>query len=226
MQIKLVVALLTMFFASLVRADTEQTPLLKKNINLVESFSSQWGVAAIKIPSKPAITSLHEWSTNTSTQGLMASINSNVTPNLKVSQAQFFTGINAGYYYGRFYAETGLLSQTSDVSDSGKFYLQGSYSVYIKDNFDLALMAKYQATEPAFFDNYVSELEPMLDPQTLFIDDTQQATIGIISTYSITKQWKLLGSLTTTSFNKSITHSPLSDINNKHMALFGTSYSF
>ena len=225
MQKKRVFILMMMCFTSLVHADVKQTPSLEKNIHLVEDFSSQWGAAALQILGKPTVFSQQALSVNTLNNGVVTSIQNSLMSNNVLSQSQL-NSINANYTFGRFYAETGLLSQNSDVLDNSKFYLQGSYSIFIKNNFDLLLTAKYEAIDPVFINNYVTSVEPIIDAQTLFNYDTQQATIGVVSIYSINKRWKLLGSLTTTAFDKSLEDSPLNDINNTHMALIGTSYSF
>jgi hypothetical protein len=229
MQNRVTTALLTILFTSLVYADTEQKTENKtenKTNHLIEDFAQQWGLAAIKIPAQQGTPSVQEWSGNILTQPLNNSNINNTEFQKIIFTDQLVNSINAAYHFGRFHAKTGLLSQSSDVLDSGKFYLQGSFSVYIKDKFDLALTAKFEATDSPYINTYNNELIPSLEPQNVFDYNAKQATIGIMSTYSINKQWTLLGAFTTTTFDKSQLNEKLIDINNTHMALIGTTYSF
>jgi len=238
MRIILGLALLMMSYTALAYTDSKQlikannTSLAQKstelnasavNNNVVENFSQQWGMAAIKIPTQNSQEHLKMWSANI--YSIQSSTNSEQPLNLnKIDQPQ--NSINAAYTKGRFHAETGLLTNSSDVLDSGKFYLQGSYAIYTKEKFNLAVTAKFEAVNNPFFNAYLSEVAPIIDAKTIFEHQTKNATIGVISTYSINKKWKILGSLTTTAYDQALQKNPLVDINNSHMALIGTSYSF
>lgn len=224
MQKRVNTALLIMFFTSLVYADTEQKIENKTN-HLIEDVYQQWGLAAIKIPAHATTPLTQQWTGHILTQPPSIT---NIKP-IEVQQIiykeQLVNSINAAYHYGRFHAKTGL-SQSSDVLDSDKFYFQGSFSVFTKDKFDLALTAKFVAIDSPYINTYTTEAIPVFEPKTAFDYHAKQATIGIMSTYSINKQWTLLGTFTATTFDKSSRNEKLIDINNTHMALIGTTYSF
>lgn len=194
--------------------------------NVVENFSQQWGMAAIKIPKQTSLEKLQQWSANISSTLSPPNINIVEQPinSGKISSPQ--NSINAAFTKGRFRAETGLFSTSSNVLDSGKFYLQGSYAIFAKEKFNLAVTAKFEAVNNPFFNAYIGEIEPIIDAKTIFEYQSKNATIGVISSYSINKQWKVLGAITTTTYEQALQKNPLVDINNSHMALIGTSYSF
>jgi len=226
------IALLAACFTSVVYADTDKIvkPDLPSDIhsNAVENLSQQWGMAAIKIPSQNLQIEKDsaEWSAAISSEYKLTNDTASEQSFYTIQNFQPLNGINAAYNNGRFRAETGLLTNSTDVMDSGKFYLQGSFSIYNKEKFDIAVTAKFEAVDNPFFNAYIGEVEPIIDAQTIFEHQSKNATIGVITTYSINKQWKVLGSITTTTYEQALQNSPLVDINNSHMALFGTSYSF
>jgi len=241
MRIILLLALLTVNVTALAYTDSKQLikadnthsaqkddelSTSKLNSNVVENFSQQWGMAAIKIPAHNSQEQLKMWSANISSVQPNSNGSTKEQPlNLnKINQP--LNSINAAYTKGRFHAETGLLTNSSDVLDSGKFYLQGSYAIFTKAKFNLAVTAKFEAVNNPFFNTYLAEIEPIIDAKTIFEHQTKNATIGVISTYSINKKWKILGSITTTAYDQALQKNPLVDINNSHMALIGTSYSF
>lgn len=132
------------------------------------------------------------------------------------------TGINASYQIGRFSAETGFLNDISNESDGGKFYLRGSFIVLSSDKFNLSITAKVEALDDDLVDYYYGTK----NREIYTSDSSTNATLGVIGTYSLNHQWKIIGAVSSTTLGDEIAESPLIEDNNYNMALIGTTYSF
>lgn len=134
--------------------------------------------------------------------------------------------LNAGFSSGNFSAETGLISNSQNLLASSHFYLQGAYNIFDGERFNLSLTAKFEAINNDAINLYFGDSYNLNADNSLFEQQATNATISLLSTYSINKKWKILGLISSTSLDKKIESSPLIDSNNIHVALIGTSYSF
>lgn len=210
-----------------------------------KKFSNQWGLDALDIPKylsdnsaeslglilpEQSNVNLHS---NTYTHVNNDRLTSNNSSSLyrlssvkSTAQSTPISSVNFAYSKGRFSAETGVISNSNNLLSSGKVYLQGAYSLYDNHRLNVSLTAKVEALDESnvqsyfgtdVFSNNVSIFEELHATNT---------TLGIVSTYSINKRWKVLGMLSSTTLDDKIENSPLVEDNNLHMALIGTSYAF
>lgn len=128
--------------------------------------------------------------------------------------------INASYSYGRFRAETGYLSDLSDGFDGSKFFIQSSFVVLIHENFNLSLTAKFEALDEELVAHYYNTLS------SNSTDSSTNATLGLIGTYDLSPQWKIMGAVTSTTLGDEIVQSSLISDDKYNMALIGTTYYF
>lgn len=128
--------------------------------------------------------------------------------------------INASYRYGRFSAETGYLSDVSDGLDGSKFFIQSSFVVLTHENFNLSLTAKFEALDEALITHYYNNLGSNA------ADSSTNATLGLIGTYDLSPQWKIMGAVTSTTLGDEIAQSSLINDDKYNMALIGTTYYF
>lgn len=134
--------------------------------------------------------------------------------------------VNAIYSHGNFSAQTGITTYSNNLLESGQFYLQGSYNLYDGERFNLLVTAKVESLNTDAISSYYGQND-MLRNNTLFTDkQVKNTTFGLLTTYSVTKRWKILGFISSTSFDNRIKESPLIQQSNIHSALIGTSYSF
>lgn len=217
---------------------------LKEKVTLDKDFSIQWGLDALNIPKY-----LHNSSAESlglilpyqnSTLNLNATFNNNnyeisnvaTSSNYRFSTIQGTymnsneSGINIIYSYGRFSAETGMLSNSKNILSSGKIYLQGAYSLFDNQNLNISVTAKVEALDENNVNSYYGDKKLTSNNSIFKEHQATNTTLGIISTYSINKQWKVLGIISSTTLDDKIENSPLIDNSNLHMALIGTSYSF
>ncbi|MCO4798363.1 MAG: MipA/OmpV family protein [Colwelliaceae bacterium] len=216
----------------------------KESVTLDKNFPVQWGLDALNIPKylhDNSAESLglilpHQNSTdnlNTTFTSENYKINNVATSNnyrFSTVQGSFMnsnkTGINIMYSYGRFSAETGMLSNSKNILSSGKIYLQGAYSLFENQNLNISVTAKVEALDESNVNSYYGDKKLAVNNSIFEEHQATNTTLGIISTYSINKQWKVLGIISSTTLDNKIENSPLIDDSNLHMALIGTSYAF
>lgn len=209
------------------------------------SFSYQWGIDALDIPKFLSNNSaeslgliLPEQITMNQKSSTLTTIeddwlrSSQTKNNYRLSTMQNranntnITGLNVAYSNGKFSAETGVVSNSNNLLSSGKLYLQGAYSVYDNQHLNISLTAKVEALDEDSVKSYFGESILTSNISIFEEHHATNTTLGIISTYSINKQWKILGMISSTTLDDKIENSPLIEDNNLHMALIGTSYAF
>jgi hypothetical protein len=128
--------------------------------------------------------------------------------------------ISAGYQFGRFSAETGLIHQINSVQSADRLYLKGSVKVLAREKFTLSVTAKLEAFNQ-------NQVEPYATPFMRFglnqNTDSFNSSLGITGHYSLTKKWSVIGSFTSSSFNTNNDNDALLDSN---LAVIGTRYAF
>lgn len=225
------------------------TANIKTNEALVvdqnHNFSTQWGIDALDIPKYlsnnsaeslglilPEQVAIHQ------TNYLLANVNDDWLSNIQTNSNYRFSaiknttnyanksGLNVAYSNGRFSAETGVVSNSNNLLTSGKVYLQGAYSLYDNQHLNISLTAKVEALDEDNVKSYFGENTLTSNISIFEEHHATNTTLGIISTYSINKQWKVLGIISSTTLDDKIESSPLIEDNNLHMALIGTSYAF
>ncbi|MDG1751031.1 MAG: MipA/OmpV family protein [Thalassotalea sp.] len=210
-----------------------------------KSFSYQWGIDALDIPKylsnnsaeslglilpeQNALSYANIELTNENNDWLSASKTKNnyrLSTVINTSTHSNSTGLNVAYSNGRFSAETGVVSNSNNLLSSGKVYLQGAYSIFDNQQLNISLTAKVEALDENNVKSYFGE-SILTNNISIFEEHhATNTTLGIVSTYSINKQWKVLGMISSTTLDDKIESSPLIDDNNLHMALIGTSYAF
>jgi len=149
-----------------------------------------------------------------------------VSSTLTESTNMNMSTLKAGFSTENFSAQTGLVSHSNDILNSNLFYLQGAYNIYDSEHLNLSVTAKIEAINGVSVNHYFGKQQSLWTEQSLLDKAAKNATIGIITTYSINKNWKILGMISSTSLDKSIESSPLIENSNIHTAHIGTSYSF
>lgn len=233
-------------------SDTQLTINNKQKVK-VTSFSQQLGLAAITIPEQVSgqheniLTSTFETNEDSLNYnivynraghwfyqnkkanvwlGRLSSINNNLTNGLNGSTTSQTQGLNAALNYGRFSMETALITENSNIEDSGKFYLQGTYTVLEKSSFNIAITAKVETLSEHNVNYYFGDKNQLDQGQSLIDYQAKNTTLGVIGTYEVTPKWTVIGAFTSTMLDKDIMQSPLVSDGNVNMALIGTSYSF
>lgn len=205
--------------------------------------SSQWGADALNFPQplkeqnpeslglilpKPNFSSVGS-NNDTETHSWLDYNNKQIYQVSSIQTSSFnrnLSGINASYSYGNFRAETGIISQSNNLMSSSQFYLQGAYSLFDGEHLNVSLTAKIEAVDNNVIDRYHGKENQVLVNSSIFDNNATNATLGILSTYSITKKWKVLGLISSTNLDDKIENSPLLKNDNVHVAMIGTSYSF
>ncbi len=219
------------------------------------SFSQQWGLDAINIPqslvshnaeslgllapeenlfaTSRIVTRTGQWKSNDKSSSKywvghiqQPTVNDDVNKRPFVSDIRENHGLNAAYVFGRFSAETAIINQQSTIADSTTIYLQGAYNIVAYENLNVTVTAQFESMGENQVRGYFGA--PEYDVLTVS-SNTKRAknyTLGLVTTYSITKDWKLMGLLSATNLDKTLEKSPFIDHKNIQMALIGTSYSF
>jgi len=130
--------------------------------------------------------------------------------------------ISAGYQYGRFTAETGLIRELNALNSGDRVYLKGSIMVMNKENFTLSLSAKVEALNNNLTTAYQDPVFK-LPLETTTNNEMLNSSLGITGKYSLTKQWSVIGSFTSSYYNNGMPSNALIDNN---LAIIGTRYSF
>lgn len=209
-----------------------------------KSFSAQWGLDALDIPKyltdnsaeslglilpEQSVLNHHISFTQQDSNWLKSNNENSIYRLSSVTKSSTNTntsGLNLAYSNGRFSAETGVISNSNNLLSSGKIYLQGAYSLYDTQRFNVSLTAKVEALDENNVQSYFGS-DVLSNNVSVFEElHATNTTLGIVSTYSINKRWKVLGMLSSTTLDNKIESSPLIEDNNLHMALIGTSYAF
>ena len=213
-------------------------------VDLNKSFSAQWGLDALDIPKyltnnsaeslglilpEQQVLNYNNQFSQQNNNWLKSNSKSSIYRLSSVTKSSINTnisGLNLAYSNGRFSAETGVISSSNNLLSSGKVYLQGAYSLYDTHRFNLSLTAKVEALDENNVQSYFGS-DVLSNNVSVFEElHATNTTLGIVSTYSINKRWKVLGMLSSTTLDDKIENSPLIEDNNLHMALIGTSYAF
>ena len=109
-----------------------------------------------------------------------------------------------------------------------QFFIQGTYVVMSYDALDIALAAKVQTIDETAVKYLYSTNQVPLNFYSSHRNATTNATLGILGSYQINKDWAIIGAVTARTLSRDATSANL--LNNEgdyaHMALIGTSYSF
>ncbi|WP_206483385.1 MipA/OmpV family protein [Thalassotalea sp. G2M2-11] len=212
MKIALTIALLAC--SSVVYGATDKQVSVKTAKQLTDNVHSQWGVQALKFPKHTQLNSAESL-------GLTLPSNSNTSTNI-----DHFNGLNASYSYGNFSATTGVLTQSTNISETSQLYLQGAYHFFGTERFSLALSAKIEAVDNDTVNRYYGYKDNFRHTHAGLNQLATNTTLELVSTYNITPKWKVHGVISTTTLDSKIENSPLINDDNIQMALIKTSYSF
>ena len=133
-----------------------------------------------------------------------------------------FQHLNVSYQRSGLSITSGILTQRDENTTGNKFFLQGSYSLWSLNNFDISVTAKIETLDKNIVKNYY----PVENNAANINELSTNKTLGLIGTFAIGDNWKMIGAITTTSVDSKITKSPLIENNNFNMAVIGASYSF
>ncbi|MGB1199574.1 MAG: MipA/OmpV family protein [Thalassotalea sp.] len=242
--------ILLCLFTSVVHSETAESK--PNTASKITTFSQQLGLAAISIPEN--ISAQH--STKLSNYSALNDDNTPPEKSYKRSGHWFYhnektsvwlgrlvannnklngqfasntvnkQGLNAAVNYGRFSMETALITENNNVEDSGKFYLQGAYTVLEKSSFNIAITAKVETLSEQNVNAYFGYKNKFQQNQSIIDYQARNTTLGVVGTYDVTPKWSVIGAFTSTMLDKDIMQSPLVNENNVNMALIGTSYAF
>ena len=167
-------AILVMSFKIFATAKVESNEALVVDQN--KDFTYQWGLDALDIPKYLSNNSaeslgliLPEQRSINYTDFTLAQDNNDWLSNSKVhnnyrlsalnkpSIYTNITGLNVAYSNGRFSAETGVVSHSNNLLSSGKFYLQGAYSLFNNQHLNISLTAKVEALDKNNVKSYFGE---------------------------------------------------------------------
>jgi len=206
-------------------------------------ISNQWGLDALNIPKSlqnhsaeslgliSANIPLHsDLATNTSHEQhwVSHSDKDNKYRLITIKNTQLnseMNSLNLIYNNGRFSAETGVSSYSKNLLFSDEFYVKGAYSLFTNQHLNISFTAKVETLNENSLNQYYGD-NRRLNNISIFEQQATNTTLGIVSTYSITNNWKVLGMISSTTLDNKIEKSPLIEDKNIHMALIGTSYSF
>jgi outer membrane scaffolding protein for murein synthesis (MipA/OmpV family) len=124
-------------------------------------------------------------------------------------------GLNFSYKYQRFSAETGYVSDISDNSEGAKTYLTASYRFFLDKQISLSVNANVELLDADIVKYYYGK-----DKSTV------NATLGVVATYRLSKNWHAMAALTTTALGDEISESVVSSKDNYNVAIAGVTYSF
>ncbi|WDE12386.1 MipA/OmpV family protein [Thalassomonas haliotis] len=140
---------------------------------------------------------------------------------LQDNTAQPLSQLNVSYQGKRLSVQSGFLTERLEHDLGNKFFLQGSYSIWSFNNFDISVTAKIETLDKDIIQSYYPVEDTALEINEL----STNKTLGLIGTFDLSSRWKMIGAITTTSIGSQIT-SPLIENNTFNMALIGTTYSF
>jgi len=146
--------------------------------------------------------------------------------NANLKESVELQGFNAAFNYGRFTAETALMTDNASIINSGKFYIQGSYTVINHVSFNLAITAKLETLNQQNVNLYYGDRLQQEGSNSLLDYRANNTTLGVVGTYEVAPNWTIMGALTSTTLDDDIKQSPLIESDNLNMALIGTTYSF
>lgn len=169
------------------------------------------------------------WQVQNSDFRLGTLLTTSSVPDLTLTDSKFDThyvelaqaaNSSASFTNGRFYAESGFYASDSD-NDQPKFYLQSSFIVFNHTKLNVAVTARVETKSNA--DNFYQ-----IDNARNYIanDMAHNATLGIVGTYAVSKQWTLIGAMTATTFDNDTNTNQNTSNDYRNMALIGASYSF
>ena len=202
----------------------------KSPVNLPEKYLDATGFTAqndaSRLTFKNHLTDSWSWNPNSidfRPEAMSATMTSNA--NFLEKQVLLNNGqqpqLNVSYRGERLSVKSGFLTERLEHNQGNKFFLQGSYSIWSFNNFDISVTAKIETLDKDIIQSYypventVSELNEL----------STNKTLGLIGTFALGSRWKMIGAITTTSIGSEIT-SPLIENNTFNMALIGTTYSF
>lgn len=148
-----------------------------------------------------------------------------LTPSLTNAGAPYRVG--ALFSHENFSAESGFSDKSLSLADKKVFFIQGRYQVLQQEKFSLLLTAKIESLNQhsiyQFYSNdFVSHEKTSIPTST----SNAYARFGIIGQYAINEHWSLVGGLTSTAHEKSVSNQPIYQNKTDQVALFGTTYTF
>jgi len=140
---------------------------------------------------------------------------------LQVSDQLPMPQLNVSYQGERLSVKSGFFTERLEHNQGNKFFLQGSYSLWSFNNFDISVTAKIETLDKDIIQSYY----PVEITASEINELSTNKTLGLIGTFALGSRWKMIGAITTTTIGSEIT-SPLIENNTFNMALIGTTYSF
>lgn len=131
-----------------------------------------------------------------------------------------------GYTGNRFSAESTVKQSLDPLNDSALYQVQGAYKLYKQDDFSIALTAKIalqESNNPSLIEKY---LEPISIQNITENRSGLNTTFGVVTTWHLSKNWQLFGSLSSQNINPSSVNELAIDDKHIHSATIATRYSF
>lgn len=159
--------------------------------------------------------SVHQLS-NTSQDSPMSQLGGE--PNEIININRDIQGMNAVYQLGWFSAETGIYQEQSDINQGQNFYLQSNFLLYEKEQFNISLMARFDATQQD------GARHSLANPNFYSESFTSQKSLGVITTFSFGNAWTIHGSIKANSFDQDMRYT-LTDEDGAQASV-GATFSF
>lgn len=129
--------------------------------------------------------------------------------------ASIMAGLNVAYRYKKLNIDAGYVTDVSDNADGAKFYASANYTIFADKQKTLTLNARIERLDKDMVGYYYG------------VDDaTINATIGVIGTYKLSKNWAAIAALTATSLGDEISDSVIATDDKTNVALLGVVYNF
>lgn len=151
----------------------------------------------------------------------------NLLTNITNGSNTMLSGINIHYQFHPFSAEFGLVNKSADTFNGNKFYLQGGLRIFEHSTFNLGISVNIETWDEKIADyHYSSATYTVQNIESYIQDSVTNASLGIVGTYNVNSQWRVVGSLSSELFNSKVADNLLVDHQDHTMVIIGTSYSF
>jgi hypothetical protein len=167
---------------------------------------------------------------------LQTQLDKKITNNNKIALIRFkqiqrinnFSG-EVLYQYGRFSAQSNI---TQNKNHNISYYLQSSLLVFNSENIAVSLEAKIESIENSNINAIERGGKNNKTIHVVNLNRINQKTfynvnsLGVVGSYSINKNWRFIGTLTSQKLNDNLPNTILGNNTREEKAIIKTSYSF
>jgi hypothetical protein len=148
-----------------------------------------------------------------------------LTPSLTDNSAPYQVG--SMFSNEKFTAESGFSDKSTKQVVQTAFFLQGRYRLLQQAKFSLLITAKIESlNEHSIYQFYSNDFVSHEKSSIPVNASNAYARVGILGKYTINEHWSLVGGITSTAHEKSVSNQPIHQKKTDQVALFGTTYTF